>query len=76
MELQPVRLMEDQDFITLGHLLKSQGIIDTGGQIKWFLSEHIVMVNDEPETRRGRKLRAGDEVTIDGYPGAFLITEK
>lgn len=47
------------EFITLGQLLKEEGIIPTGGAAKWFLREHEVKVNGESEARRGRKLRVG-----------------
>ena len=46
----------DSPFITLGQLLKEEGIIPTGGAAKWFLKENTVLVNDEPDDRRGRKL--------------------
>ena len=54
----------ESDFITLGQVLKNEGIIATGGQAKWFLSEEKVLVNQEQETRRGRKLYQGDQVTM------------
>nr|WP_275584383.1 S4 domain-containing protein YaaA [Pullulanibacillus pueri] len=69
-----IQLRENQEFMTLGQVLKSEGIIGTGGQIKWFLSEYVVKVNGEQETRRGRKLRAGDEIFIEGH-GDFKIIE-
>ena len=37
----------ESDFITLGQVLKNEGIIATGGQAKWFLSEEKVLVNQE-----------------------------
>ena len=37
----------DAPFITLGQLLKEEGIIPTGGAAKWFLKEHEVKVNRE-----------------------------
>lgn len=37
----------DAPFITLGQLLKEEGIIPTGGAAKWFLKEHEVKVNGE-----------------------------
>jgi S4 domain protein YaaA len=62
-------------YITLGQLLKEIGVIDTGGMAKWYLSEHIVYVNDEEENRRGKKLVPGDTVTLaDG--AIFQIVEK
>lgn len=52
------------EFITLQALLKEQGIIQSGGAIKGFLSDNKVLVNGEDENRRGKKLRLGDVVTL------------
>ena len=60
------------DYITLGQFLKLAGIIDTGGAVKWFLSEHEVYVNGESENRRGKKLIHNDEVTVKGK-GTFKV---
>lgn len=46
----------DTEFITLGQLLKMVSIISSGGEAKWFLAENAVLVDNELETRRGRKL--------------------
>ena len=54
------------EMIRLGQLLKLAGVIDAGGQAAAYLAEHPVLVNGEPEGRRGRKLRAGDEVRVGG----------
>lgn len=62
----------DTEFITLGQMLKLADVIQSGGMIKWFLSEHEVFVNNEPEDRRGRKLRDGDVISISGI-GSFQI---
>ena len=66
-----IKLRKDEEYITLGVLLKIAGIIDTGGQAKYFLSENVVLVNDEEDNRRGRKLYYGDKVQIQGQ--TFLI---
>ena len=66
-----VKLRKDEDFITLGILLKITGIIDTGGQAKFFLSENTVLVNGEEENRRGRKLYHGDQILVLNQ--AFII---
>ncbi|RNA68030.1 S4 domain-containing protein YaaA [Alteribacter keqinensis] len=60
------------EYMTLGQLLKETGVIDTGGMAKWFLQENIVYVNDEEETRRGRKLYPGDIVRFEGGE-AFVL---
>ncbi|PLT33248.1 S4 domain-containing protein YaaA [Bacillus sp. V5-8f] len=62
----------DTEYITLGQFLKVADIIQSGGMDKWFLSEHEVFVNDELDTRRGRKLREGDRVFIPKI-GSFVI---
>lgn len=51
-------------YITLGQLLKQGSVIQTGGQAKWYLQENEVLVNQEPDARRGRKLYPGDVVAI------------
>ena len=66
-----IKLRKDEDFITLGVLLKLAGIINTGGQAKWFLNENAVLVNDEEENRRGRKLYHGDVIIVKNQ--SFII---
>ena len=66
-----IKLRKDVDFITLGVLLKLVGIIDTGGQAKWFLNENVVLVNGEEENRRGRKLYHGDDILVKNQ--SFII---
>lgn len=60
-------------YITLGQLLKNIGLLDTGGQAKWFLQEREVQVNSEAETRRGRKLKVGDVVTVPGWGEVKIV---
>ncbi|WP_155430727.1 S4 domain-containing protein YaaA [Secundilactobacillus folii] len=59
-------------FITLGQLLKEEAVVGSGGQAKWFLKEHAVDVNGEPDDRRGRKLYPGDTVDVKDV-GLFFI---
>jgi ribosome-associated protein len=54
------------DTIRLGQLLKLSGLAESGAQAKTLLLEDAVTVNGEPETRRGRQLRRGDEVAVGG----------
>lgn len=62
------------EYITLGQFLKFAKIIGEGGEAKGFLSTHKVLVNGEEDNRRGRKLRGGDSVLIEGK--AYLISKK
>jgi ribosome-associated protein len=52
------------EMIRLGQLLKLAGIVDSGSEVKAFLATERVLVNDEPEARRGRQLRPGDTVRV------------
>lgn len=53
------------EYIELQQLLKMEDYISSGGQAKYYLQENEVYVNGEFESRRGRKLRAGDVIKID-----------
>ncbi|AYU54095.1 S4 domain-containing protein YaaA [Staphylococcus piscifermentans] len=61
--------------ITLGQFLKTEGIIESGGQAKWFLKEFDVYLNGERETRRGKKLEEGDQIDIPEV-GSFVIAQQ
>lgn len=61
------------EYITLGQLLKRADIISTGGEAKWYLAETVIMVNGEPEQRRGRKLRPGDLIAAPDVPPVRII---
>jgi len=54
------------EMIRLGQLLKLAGVIETGAEVKDLLEHEAVLVNGEPETRRGRQLRHGDLVVAGG----------
>ena len=54
--------------ITLGQFLKTGGIIESGGQAKWFLQDVEVLINGERETRRGKKLANQDRIDFPDIP--------
>ncbi|SEJ19435.1 RNA-binding S4 domain-containing protein [Demequina mangrovi] len=54
------------DVIRLGQFLQLAGLVDTGGEAKEAILEGDVEVNGEVDLRRGRQLRHGDVVTLDG----------
>lgn len=62
------------EFITLQALLKETGIIQSGGAIKGFLADHTVLVNGEPENRRGKKLRLDDVVELPAQGQTITLT--
>lgn len=60
------------EYITLGQFLKLSDCISTGGHAKFFLQESKVLINGEPDNRRGRKLYSGDKVEVEGC-GVFTV---
>ncbi|HEY0221771.1 S4 domain-containing protein YaaA [Lactovum miscens] len=58
-----------EDFITLGQALKELGLIQTGGQAKYFLAENDgrIFYNGEVENRRGKKIYPGDQLELPDF---------
>ncbi len=54
------------EVIRLGQFLKLSGLVDVGSDVRPLLAGGGVQVSGEPETRRGRQLRIGDVVVVDG----------
>ena len=52
------------EFIKLGQALKLAGIASSGIEAKILIEDGVVLVNGETETRRGKKLRDGDTVSV------------
>ena len=67
MSKQVVCVKDGENYITLNVLLKYTNIISTGGEAKYYLQNHEVLVNDILENRRGRKLYPGDKVKVEGH---------
>ncbi|AKG03321.1 MULTISPECIES: S4 domain-containing protein YaaA [Salimicrobium] len=62
--------------IQLGQFLKLANVAESGGMVKMLLSEFEVLVNGEPESRRGRKLRIGDVVEIEEFGAYEVVSEQ
>ncbi|UFS71690.1 S4 domain-containing protein YaaA [Geomonas sp. RF6] len=56
----------DTEYIKLDSFLKAVNAVCSGGEAKIIVSEGMVRVNGETELRRGRKLRPGDTVEVEG----------
>ena len=66
MPVRTVPLRPGEDTIRLGQLLKLADLVESGAEVKDVLVSGAVRVNGEPEERRGRQLRRGDVVSVDG----------
>jgi len=62
--------------ITLGQFLKWVSIVETGGQAKSLILSGKIKVNGEIELHRGRKLKAGDIVEVEGEKYVVVLGEK
>ena len=54
------------EFIKLDALLKFASLVGSGGEAKQLIQDGNVLVNGEVCTMRGKKIRPGDEVELDG----------
>ena len=54
------------EYIKLQDLLKFAAVASTGGGAKLMVQEGEVQVNGEVCTMRGKKIRPGDDVLVDG----------
>ena len=54
------------EYIKLEALLKYAGLAETGGEATLLIQDGQVRVNGQVCTMRGKKLRGGDTVTLEG----------
>lgn len=52
----------ESEFVELYKILKFEGLADSGGNAKQAIQEGLVSVNGEVETRKRKKIRAGDQI--------------
>ncbi len=64
--VRTVELRPGEESIRLGQLLKLVDAVPTGAQVKDVLLTGTVRVNGELEERRGRQVRRGDVVSVEG----------
>ena len=68
-----IKLREQDEFIKLGQAVKAAGLVESGVEAKEVIQQGRVSVNGEVDTRRGRKLYAGD---VAEYNGEQIKIEK
>ena len=62
--METIKLRDE--YIKLGQALKAAGMVDSGVEAKEVITDGMVTVNGETDTRRGRKLYDGDMVEFNG----------
>ena len=63
------------EYIKLNQLLKLAGVLDQGSDVRILLAEGAVSLNGEKVSERGKKIRPGDAVTVEGF-GEILVKGK
>lgn len=56
--------LHNQEFIELNKLIKLLGLSDTGGEAKAMIEQGVVMVNNNVELQKRKKLRPGDQIIL------------
>ncbi len=54
-------------YIELNKLLKRENLVASGGEAKFVISEGMVLVNGEVETRKRKKIIQGDTVHFNNH---------
>jgi ribosome-associated protein len=67
--LKPIEIYREP--VELYKLLKFEGLVSSGGEAKILIAEGLVVVNGEIETRKRKKIVAGDIVEFAGEK--FLV---
>ena len=52
--------------VELYKILKFEGMVASGGEAKMVIADGMVLVNGEVETRKRKKIVAGDRIAFDG----------
>ena len=74
-QINQLALHSGEDFIELYKVLKVQGMSNAGGEAKHFIEEGQVTVNGEAETRKRKKIIAGDIVSFNGESVQIIAAE-
>ena len=65
-EVSEIEVVVKAEPIELCQLMKFAGFSESGGAAKQVISEGMVLLNDEVETQKRKKVMAGDKVTFNG----------
>lgn len=68
------KIIIEEDFIRMDHLMKLVGMVSSGGEAKHVIQNGDVKFNGEVCIMRGKKVRVGDTVEFDNQ--TILIVSK
>ncbi len=64
----PLKIIAElkEEFVELYKILKFEGLVESGGMAKQIIADGQVIVNGEVETRKRKKIIAGDKIEYFG----------
>ncbi len=74
-DIPTLALHSGEEYIELYKVLKVQGMLSAGGEAKHVIAEGMVSVNGEVETRKRKKIIAGDTVSFNGESVQIIAAE-
>lgn len=74
MTSEPFEVPIRDESIRLGQLLKLASLVEDGATAREVVERGLVTVNGQVETRRGRQVRVGDVVGLDGGESVRVVT--
>lgn len=74
MEIREVVVSKEP--VELYKILKFENMVNSGGEAKYVISEGLVMVNGEIETRKRKKIFAGDIVEFNSETIRLKVTSQ
>ena len=68
-------LQPGHEYIQLNQLLKLLNLVESGGEANQVITDGEVLVNNQTETQKRKKLRAGDSVSFAGQTIEITMEE-
>lgn len=74
MKQQPVPI--HTEYIQIDQLLKLEGVIETGGQVKGLINDQVLTLNGTIVTEKRKKCCVGDVICVEGFDVEFIVTKE
>ena len=64
------------EYIQIDQLLKLEGVIETGGQVKGLIDDQVITLNGNMVTEKRKNCRVGDIIGVKGLDVEFIVTKE
>ena len=64
------------EYIQIDQLLKLEGVIETGGQVKGLIGDLVLTLNGTIVTEKRKKCRVGDVIGVEGLDVEFIVSKE